>query len=247
MARSGGTVVAKCIGALNHVRLFSEIHPLGNHVEYLNVVDQACRWYGLTSADQVAAKSPFVEGVQLVDTACRQAGLTMVLRDWASIDFVGRLLVEDPVYHFTLNQVLEPYFEIREIALVRDPLDLWLSTRRLKVYSGKLDSEQFFLGYRHYVEQSAGNFVRYEDFTQDPVSAMGQICQQLVMEFDSGFLDRWYLNDNITGDNKKSSRGSQGDSAHIIRPLERRGVEDELTQQLSQNLDYQAIKSLLGY
>lgn len=63
MARSGGTLVSECLSAVSSVRLFSEIHPQANHVEYLNVTDQAHRWYGLSTSEDVAARYPFVEGL----------------------------------------------------------------------------------------------------------------------------------------------------------------------------------------
>ncbi|MGI9318498.1 MAG: hypothetical protein ACR2QW_14300, partial [bacterium] len=84
MARSGGTLVSKCLGAMDSVRLFSEIHPKANHVEYLNLTAQAHRWYGLATAKDVAAQYSFNEGLRRIHSACESEGVVTVLRDWAS-------------------------------------------------------------------------------------------------------------------------------------------------------------------
>lgn len=247
MARSGGTLVSKCLGAMSSVRLFSEIHPQANQVEYLNVNDQAHRWYGLSTSEDVAAKYPFVEGLQRVVQACDDEGSVAVVRDWASIDFVGLLLVDSPVYRFTLNETVSPHFDILQTALVRHPLDQWLSTRRLKVYQGKLDAAQFFYSYRRYAEAVQSDFIRYEDFIDEPSATMQKICRTLQISFDQGFLERWHLNQHITGDNKKSSRGSSGAEASMIRPLPRRENDEALQTMVESNPDYQRILALLDY
>jgi len=247
MARSGGTMVCKCIGAMEPVRLFSEIHPAANQVEYLNLTDQAHRWYGLATTEDVDAVYPFVEGLRRVHQRCIDEGYQMVLRDWAVIDFLGRILVEQPVYRHSLNHVLKDHFDIVEVSLVRHPLDQWLSTCRLNIYRDKIDSADFFLGYLKYVEAAAGHFIRYEDFTAAPGVVMQDICHQLALEYDPGFIDRWHHNRYITGDNKNSSRGSKGDSASVIRPLPRREVEPAFKAQIEQDENYQRVISLLGY
>ena len=240
-------MVSKCIGAMDNVRLFSEIHPAANNVAYMNVTDQAHRWYQLASKEDVDKGYGFIQGVKRIHLACEAAGLQMVLRDWASVDFVGRLLVGSPSRRFELDHALRPHFRLHTIALVRHPLDQWLSTRRLKIYRGKLDSNAFFEGYRHYAENVAGKFVRYEDFTADPTEVMRQICHALELDYDHGFLDRWRQNDCITGDNKNSSRGSSGAGAGEIRPMPRREVESALLREVESNADYQASLRLLGY
>jgi hypothetical protein len=76
---------------------------------------------------------------------------------------------------------------------------------------------------------------------------MQEICDQLSLEYDPGFLERWHQNVCITGDNKNSSRGSTGDLSNQIRPLPRREVDAVLANQLKQDNNYQEIVRLLGY
>ncbi|MGI9265141.1 MAG: sulfotransferase domain-containing protein, partial [Gammaproteobacteria bacterium] len=115
------------------------------------------------------------------------------------------------------------------------------------VYQGKLDADQFFHGYRRYAEAVQHHFVRYEDFTADPSDTLQRICAMLEISFDQTCLERWHLNDHITGDNKKSSRGTTGEEASTIRPLPRRQVDRELEDAINANSDYRQILELLGY
>lgn len=240
-------MVSKCIGAMKGVRLFSEIHPEANHYEYLNVTDQAARWYGMGEKEDVVGTISFIDGVKRTRELCEQQGDSMVLRDWASVDFIGRVLVTNPVYRFRLDEVLAAEFNLRICSLVRHPLDQWLSSRRLKVYADKLDAREFFLGFRRYVEAIGPDFVRYEDFTKDPERQMPRICGMLGVGYDPGFRVRWHENENITGDNKNSSRGSQKDNAHLIQTLPRRAVDPALQAEIEANADYQWIVERLGY
>ncbi len=240
-------MVSKCIGAMSGVRLFSEIHPDANHVDYMNVTSQAHRWYQLARQSDVDRRSPFVEGVKAIYDVTRGEGTVMVLRDWASIDFIGRILKDEPTYEFHLNKVLEPHFSIHRCALVRHPLDQWLSTRRLKIYAGKLTVEAFVQGYRRYAEAVCGCYVQYEQFTHAPEATMQRICELLELDYDPGFLDRWHTNTAITGDNKNSSRGTSTAEAPRIRPLPRREQDAELEEQLQDNADYQLSLKILGY
>ena len=52
MARSGGTLISRCLGCMSGVLLLSEIHPLGT--AQFNPLVQAQRWYGLLSSQDLA-------------------------------------------------------------------------------------------------------------------------------------------------------------------------------------------------
>lgn len=247
MARSGGTLVSKCIGAMEKVKLFSEIHPDANHVPYMNVTDQAHRWYGLATQADIARQDEFIDGLSNIYRATTARDSLMVLRDWATIDFLGKILKQEPLHQFRLDAVLEPHYSLVTCSLVRHPLDQWLSTRRLKIYADKLSAEAFFYGYRRYAEAIGNRYVQYEAFTRDPLSTMQRICELLELPYDRNFIDRWHENRFVTGDNKKTSRGTSSEEAVRIRSLPRRVIEPELEQQLAENVDYQMSMRLLGY
>jgi len=247
MARSGGTMVSKCLGSMAGIKLFSEIHPDANHVAYMNVTDQAHRWYGIATNKDVKRQDAFVEGVKNIYQAVESQNASMVLRDWASIDFIGKVLNPDPIYQFRLDAVLAPHFNLHTCALVRHPLDQWLSTRRLKIFADKLSVEEFFHGYRRYAEAIGDRFVQYEAFTRSPETQMQKICQMMQIPYDPEFVKRWHQNTCITGDNKKTSRGTSDAEAGQIRPLPRRQVETALADEIVSNVDYRKSIALLNY
>lgn len=247
MARSGGTMVSKCIGVMDKVKLFSEIHPDANHVPYMNITDQAHRWYGLSTQADIDRHDEFITGVGNIYQAVKAQGAYMVLRDWATIDFLGKILNQEATHNFSLDAVLEPHYTLHTCALVRHPLDQWLSTRRLKIYADKLSAAEFFHGYRLYAESIGDRFVQYEAFTQEPQVTMQKICKMLEIPCDQSFIDRWHENQCVTGDNKKTSRGTSSEDAGRIRSLPRRQIESELVAQLTDNIDYRKSVQLLGY
>ena len=69
MARSGGTLISRCLGCMSGVLLLSEIHPLGT--AQFNPLVQAQRWYGLLSSQDLAdlrarRRVGFVEAIELI-------------------------------------------------------------------------------------------------------------------------------------------------------------------------------------
>ena len=50
MARTGGTVISKCLASMDEVILLSEIHPLG--AKEFNPVSQAVQWFQLFSEQE---------------------------------------------------------------------------------------------------------------------------------------------------------------------------------------------------
>ena len=91
MARSGGTVICKCLASMDNVVLLSEIHPKGAGM--FNPLDQADRWYGLlneTDALEFRQSPPgFLQAIQRIEQRCRERGLRLVLRDWSHLDYTG--------------------------------------------------------------------------------------------------------------------------------------------------------------
>ena len=85
---------------------------------------------------------------------------------------------------------------------------------------------------------------RYEDFTREPITQMEQLCQQLQLDFDAGFIKKWQANKHVTGDISGMSRGSRFVE---ISPLQQRPADRTLQQKLQNNPDYCHALELLGY
>ena len=87
MARSGGTVICRCLGSMRDVVLLSEIHPAGR--AYFDPLQQAHEWHGLlTEQDILRARTgqiDFATAIALIDQRARDSGKILLLRDWSAV------------------------------------------------------------------------------------------------------------------------------------------------------------------
>jgi len=245
MARSGGTILCKCLGCMNKVFLLSEVHPYG--MQWFDPLVQAYQWFNLFSKDEFetlnASNLSFYQKIVLIYERAVGQNHHLVLRDWSHLDYTGAPFVSNPSYSLTTAMVLQEQFNIVRIATVRHPIDQWLSLSRLAVMNGQIDVPSFMLGYRRFAECAREiGFIRYEDFTRDPQTTMQTICRTLTIDYDGSFIDKWQNYATITGDTK-SERGSIG----FIKPMPRRPVDKKLLELFESSKDYWDSLAILGY
>lgn len=245
LARSGGTLVGRCIGSMSGVRLLSEIHPQG--LRYFNPIQQAANWFGLIEAEEVQAliskqgTFSFSDAIALLHSKCIDEGSHLVLRDWAHIDFIGTPFNTSPSGHHLLSTTLETAFQLNEASLVRHPVDQWLSLTRDPGMAQAITLKQFMKGYLHYALHCQNHtFIRYEDFTREPEISMQQICNNLGIEYKNDFLHKWSSYQHITGDPETYHRDT-------ITEVRRYSVPKKLSKQLSKIKQYEEAIHLLGY
>jgi predicted O-linked N-acetylglucosamine transferase (SPINDLY family) len=246
MARSGGTVISKCLGCMEDVILLSEIHPLG--LRWFNPLYQAQAWFHLFTPQQIEmiqrnGGNSFENAIPLIYEKCLQHGKTLVIRDWSHLDFVGIPFLEKPSYKPLTPKVLSNEFDIVSTATVRHPIDEWLSLRSLRSFQWKITLEEFLRGYLRFAEYfSQTGFIRYEDFTESPEKEMKLLCKCLCMGFDPAFKKKWWKYTTITGDNN-SVRGHSRE----IKRVPRKTMEAGLIREFERNADYIRSIQILGY
>ncbi len=247
LARSGGTLMARCLGCMQDVILLSEIHPKGS--TRFHPMTQAQEWFHLFDPEhlremQRGSRMNFVREVDLIEQRCHELGRHLVVRDWAHLDFHAVPFLPEPTYEFTTANVLEfsGLFRLRRAALTRHPIDQWLSLSRLSLVRGKLTLQDFLRGYLRYAEQCVTiGFVRYEDFVARPEAVIEQLSDLLELPYDGRFVQAWPDYDKITGDTGAASDRRE------IRPVSRRRLEDAELARFAGNADYRAALDLLGY
>jgi len=247
LARTGGTLVSRCIASMDGVALLSEIHPNGSQQGVnFNILAQAKKWYQLFQNEPLTNKRySFCEITEIIAQTVEKKGLHLVIRDWAHLDFMAVPFFEKPYYHSRLVEVLEKNFNIIQYHLVRHPVPQWFSTDEIGIIHGKLPLEQYLEGYYRYAQLCVNNgYVRYEDFTHDPEKYVEIICMHLQLNYDPGFMKKWSEYTNITGDNHGENNRSKYD---YIKPTELPVVDGFLYEQLHSSEYYTKSLELLGY
>lgn len=242
MARTGGTIISKCLASMETVLLLSEIHPRG--VQQFNPLAQAHTWFQLLTEDDIARINdhaiPFTDAIDLVWRRAENRGKTLVIRDWTHLDFTAAPFLAERSYRLTTAEVLRQAFDVIHVATVRHPIDQWLSLRQLDVMQNKITLEEFLRDcHRFAVTSREIGYLRYEEFTRNPNGVLGKLCKRLDLAFDPAYHQRWKTYTKITGD--------PSSSACDIRPASRRAVEPGLIDRIAANADYRATLDLLSY
>lgn len=245
LARSGGTLVSRCIGSMCGVRLLSEIHPQG--LQYFDPIKQAANWFGLIEQNDIQAlitrqgKISFSDAIALIYSKCIEEGSCLVIRDWAYVDFIGMPFNPSPSGHHVLTRELGAEFRLNEVSLVRHPVDQWLSLTKDPKIAKVLTLKRYLKGYLRYAQCCQDHvFIRYEDFTRSPQNGMRQICDNLGIEYDRDFLNKWSSYLHITGDPGTRDRDT-------ITEVRRYSVPKKLSKQLRNNQEYEEVLHLLGF
>lgn len=244
LARSGGTVICRCLASMDRVVLLSEIHPLGGRM--FNPLQQAMDWYGLLRPAELEAarnsKLSFSAAILLIARRCEEQGKLLVIRDWNHLDYIG-IPFTQPQYRPALCESLQAELELVRFVTVRHPLDQWLSLISNPWFADHLPLRKYLKGVRRFSEMATEiGFLHYEDFAADSDAALQKLCTRLELPFDTGYRDRWATYEHITGD-VLPGRSKAGE----IEPLPRQHLSQELIQRMTSRADYQRILKLLAY
>jgi len=242
MARTGSTVISKCLACMKDVILLSEIHPLG--IKQFNPVRQAQQWYNLFTNSELQEYSSqshtFVSVIRLINDRVEFLGKKLVLRDWAHLDFTAVPFLPEPSYRLMLYESLVNDFNLLRIAITRHPINQWLGLSKLHRVQDRLTLEQFLTDYLRFAQITKEiGFIRYEDFTHDPDAILEQITYCLQLEYDPEYKKNWMNYTNITGDRKNTWRE--------IKPWSHPQLEKSLIKRFTKNNDYRASLKILGY
>ncbi len=248
MARSGGTLIGKCIGCMDSVVMLSEVHP--KNLKVTNPMKQAFEWFGLISEKDLARwkRAGMPSALQFLTICHMRAhdrGDTLVLRDWSHLDYIGVPFVE-PGYGFELGGLLCDAFEVVQFSTTRHPIDQYLSLRSFAWLKDRLTVGGYLRGCAEFARYASEHgFVRYEDFVSNPDGELEKICKALQIEFDPSYASRWHTYTTITGDNLNA--GGRASDEQRIQPMPRKPIDDDLLREFRESEDYAVSCGLLGY
>ena len=215
-ARSGGTVLNRCLASLPSVVMLSEVNPDradDGSAACKTVKDQARAWYGID-----LRSNGYLDNVIELTRLCEGDGRVLVIRDWPVINFVP---TEEnhrtPAGRLTALELLRRHGEVRAFGLVRDAIDIWISNGRRR---------NFFGGYRRYVDAltAAGiPLFQYESLAADPAPILRRICETLGVTYTDDWraFAGWT---RVTGDVRTPGHTSRGLKHRTIRVLPRRRI-----------------------
>ena len=242
MARTGGTIICKCLGCMEQVVLLSEIHPLGTN--YFNPITQAAQWFGLF--DDLELKEfystliPFNNAMRLINDKVKLQDKKLVLRDWSHLDYMAVPFLPEANFRPMLYEILAEDFNIIHIATTRHPISQLLSMYRLALFKDNLNVEQYMHGYLKFAQAAKEiGFVRYEDFTYQPDEMLKQMTTALQLQYDPDYKNKWMYYRNITGDSDNQLQQ--------IKPLKMPILESSLRKKFIGNKDYWSALNILGY
>jgi len=251
LARSGGTVVNRCLGCMPGVMLLSEIHPRSaNRPDQFHALVQAHHWFGLlTEADRLMLEQrraahwhdwEFADSIALIQQRTSERNARLVIREYSNADFILTPR-NSPVYRSRLEEQLRGRLPVLRTALVRHPLEQWRSIQDYRWSKDRMTLEDFLYGYRRFAEMIAEvGFVHYEDFCRDPDSVLQDLCRRLDVPYDNTYRQRLAEYSSITGDEgRKPGAG--------IRATSRPPPDAALLARVQSCEDYHQAIQLLGY
>ena len=242
-ARSGGTLLNRCLGSLPDVVIMSEVNLLGGgwgtekEKSLTTIKTQAKRWYGINLKNDDFVNS----AVELADI-CVDRNKKLIIRDWSFINFTPHKYNNfSPPNKLLSFEELRNERDVTSFAFVRDAIDVWISR-------GMPSTDIFFGQYNNYIKEVLKNKItifKYEDFCKNPDGEMKKICKYIHVPY-SGVYRNYSDFIKVNGDiqNKRKSRGLKYNK---IIPLKRKTIPIRKIIEINKCTEMIEINKLLGY
>lgn len=240
-ARSGGTLLNRCIASIPGTLVLSEIN-----IEALcpnscsTIKDQAKKWYGLD-----LKSDGFIENIKEVYEYCLSNNLTLVIRDWTFGSFVpSRYNNFNPSKSLLTLEMISRSFPVVSFAFVRNAIDVWLSLNASPrtFYDKNLEFLHEFV--KCLVDKKIKIF-KYEDFCSNPAQEIRKICDYIGVNYDDVFLNYADFK-NVTGDTDLPG-SSRGIKKGEIGSLPRRKSFKLFSGEINLNTKAKEINKILEY
>ncbi|MCG8568560.1 MAG: FkbM family methyltransferase [Spirochaetes bacterium] len=200
-ARSGGTLLNKCLASLSNIVMLSEINPLGGGwsqagaESYSTVYEQAFYWYGI----QLKSKG-FKEAIEELEEYCASHNKILIIRDWSYINFAHcHYNAFDPPNRFLILETLSKQ-NLKIFGFIRNPIDIWISQNCPEI-------NQFTQEYFQYLKTLNNLKVpvfKYEEFATDPKKQLEKICKTINISYQDVF-DKCLEYSKVNGDTQRKS------------------------------------------
>ncbi|MEP0857776.1 glycosyltransferase [Trichocoleus sp. DQ-U1] len=247
-ARSGGTLINRCLGCIPGNIVLSEVNP---HASVVPIEVQARDWFKLLSPIDFPefAKKSYAEKIQWLAIFVQQQGSHLIIRDWVTLNFLAQASNDIYVPSVFLEQelYLSHYgFSCRPLVLTRRSADVYESITRTFEQFRNLSVQDFGTYYLAYAQAvSRYPVFHYENFCREPEKELKRICDTLDINYNDSFLTEFSKFEYCTGDNTllTSSRGNKLEKITVMKS----NHECEAYLAASLDADCQQADKLLGY
>ena len=247
-ARSGGTLLNRCLGCIPGNIVLSEVNP---HAALVPIEIQARDWFNLLSYSECIEfrQKTYPDKITLLAEAARQQDRHLIIRDWTTINFLKR--ASNDIYAPTMVLEQELYLShhgllCRPLVLARRSSDVYESIIRTFKHLKNLSVKEFGTCYLAYA-QAVSNYpvFHYESFCREPEKQLNKMCEVLGVNYCDRFVTEFSKFTRCTGDNTLSQR-SRGAGLEKITPLK---SHHESEFYMAASLDKNCVKAdkLLGY
>ncbi len=214
--------------------VLSEVHPKGSGLPKLSITDQLSRWYNT----EVNSNNSYEQIITEVYEICKTRNKDLIIRDFSEYDFISGV----PNSRLSNLQTLSRIGEVNPIAIVRDPIDMYLSRN--------FDSN-FFERYYAFIETIASlniPTVKYEEFCKEPKSTMKLIAKTLETDYSDKFYD-FHKVAQVSGDiNYMGYDKTPGRSAEkLIQLNPRKKAPYQIRKKFNKDLWLQRCQQKLDY
>jgi hypothetical protein len=240
LACTGGTVISKCLAAMPDVALISEVNPFnryGSEFQPTNPLLLLEKSYRTLSTDEII--EDFARQVAHAYQICQLDDVDLIIRDHSHTDFC---MGNEPLMQCPIANCLSGDYELLSVITVRHPLDSFLgmlaqgwenqfSPSTLDEYS------QRYLAFLNCYDSLP--MLRYEDFCNQPVAFMKNLCDIMQIGYLTGFLGE-FGKFALAGDS-----GRKGMDTIEVRP--RRPVPEQVQTEIESSHQYSELLRRLGY
>ncbi len=236
-ACSGGTLISKCLAAQPNVFLLSELHPTTRHGNNWSVADYTPRdiitqaFYGNVPQAEKFAEEIFVDNIIKIEKHTRDLGGTILVRAHSHADYCKN--VPQPEVD-TVTRLLQPYFDVKQLVTVRNPIDSFLSLQENRwVHFHPSTFEEYCRRlYKFLKAFDASKIVYYENFVSEPeqqIRKCTELLQLPLIEHATDYIEVFKVS------------GNSGRTGGDIEPRPRKPISNEYKQEIIQSASFKAL------
>ncbi|MEW5975383.1 MAG: sulfotransferase family protein [Acidobacteriota bacterium] len=219
-ARSGGTLINRCLGCIPGNLVLSEVNPQS---AVLPIENQARDWLSLISPDEYEefSKQPYGLKIRILWERAQKQNHALIIRDWPTLNFLENAycgyfcpsgILEQEVY------LARHRIPMRRVVVTRRAAAVYESMTRSFDHLRSLDVEVFGAAYLAYAKSVAGfPIFHFEEFCANPFEVFRRLGSELGSYFAETFASDFKDFDRCTGDNRLLSPSRAGKSEVIVR------------------------------